>query len=80
MAPPAFSGSENRAGYRNSYPFCFNFARISSKIYTPKCISGTRIVWVARKPIRDEALARLRAIGAKISPNFKLNREEANER
>jgi antitoxin MazE len=35
---------------------------------------------VAQKPSREEALARLRAIGAKIPPDFKFNREEANER
>ncbi len=35
---------------------------------------------LTRKPTREEALARLREIGRKIPPDFKFNREEANER
>jgi antitoxin MazE len=43
-------------------------------------IDGSGRVSVDQKPSREQALARLRAIGMKIAPDFKFNREEANER
>jgi antitoxin MazE len=35
---------------------------------------------MTRKRTAEEALARLRELGRKIPPDFKFNREEANER
>jgi len=42
--------------------------------------AGGNKLSLTRKPTREEALARLREIGRKIPPDFKFNREEANER
>jgi antitoxin MazE len=47
---------------------------------TKVTVTDSGNVAVSQKPSREEALARLRAIGAKIPPDFKFNRDEADER
>jgi len=42
--------------------------------------AGDNTFAMTRKRTPEEALARLRELGRKIPPDFKFNREEANER
>lgn len=43
-------------------------------------IAGTREFGVARKPSREELLARLRALRGRLPVDFKFDRDEANAR
>jgi antitoxin MazE len=43
-------------------------------------VADARELAVARKPGRDEMLARLRAFRGRLPPDFKFDRDEANAR
>ena len=43
-------------------------------------IAGARTWRVGRDPVREAALARLRALARPLPPGFKFSRDEANER
>ena len=43
-------------------------------------VAGLREFGVTRKPGRDELLTRLRAFRGRLPPDFKFDRDEANER
>jgi antitoxin MazE len=43
-------------------------------------VAGERVFEVKKKPTRREMLMRLRRLSAKVPPDFKFDREEANAR
>jgi antitoxin MazE len=43
-------------------------------------VADSRALGIARKPVRDELLKRLRAFRGRLPADFKFDREEANAR